>query len=936
VLKTAAIAACVAVAVFASGAAGATGKQVFHPRIGNALGLVPPVGSAGKLSAGPGALTPVTYHGGDVMNHGVTVHLIFWAPSGYAFQGSPGAGIPSYEGMIEQFFTDVAADSGPISASNCTTPTGECNIFSTLTQYGSQSSSGTVSPGDYSINFSSSNTNDVIQDTDPYPTPECTSPQNTKACILDSQLQEEVDSIASTHGNGRGLSNLWYVFTPPDVDECIFPGACETNAFGGYHSLSNVNGHGVTIYAFTGDPVVETSAVFNPGNDPEGNPDAEIVVDIAGHETNEAMTDPEGVGWMDPNGFEVADKCEFGPQIGTPLGFAANGSPYNQVINGDQYLTQEMWSNDGGQGNSNQNCVQGTTSTSTGLPLPQVNLTQFSDTVTGNIAHATAGVGVKVTLLRGSAGTQVAQASGTTDSTGAWSVTLARPVGDDRDEIDVDYSGTGAPTPHHQVILTGNGDDPFVEAGWTGWTALDEGFALTNDDPATGGPSLTIAPCFQTGVESYTIAGIPGVESPTDFCGTASDAADAPLAAPVTDAQAVTYSTNDNRAFQPPDAAVPNGTGGLVKMTVPVGEPDSVGAFGFGFIAPTGFPTCTADLGAQQVSCTGLVPSAHYTLKDGSATATATADGTGTVATSMAISRGDTIALSNSASRTLTTLHVANLKVTILGDGDSVESGTCSPLQYWGGPLTTPPTNFSAGEPTSVAGGSALTGDLCPAGGSAAGLPTSDIAQTDQLSGGQTVTKLADVVDTSPIEGETVYGTFTALAEASDGSSKISLSITHASGGSPVFTAANVDTSGGVTVKGLKPGNYTATWTVTNPNGDTRIVTTRFIEKSGLRGPRGKRGKRGPTPKVACKLLKHHKIKCKVTFRKSRKTAGTLSMSISRGHRLAAIGHGRLAHNRATITMRELHPVSRGMWRVTLVVHSHKRATTTAFGVRMP
>ena len=61
-------------------------------------------------------------------------------------------------------------------------------------------------------------------------------------------------------------------------------------------------------------------------------------MDIANHETNEAMTDPTGIGWMDPNGYEVADKCEFGPQHGTPLGFATDGSPYNQVINGDKYL----------------------------------------------------------------------------------------------------------------------------------------------------------------------------------------------------------------------------------------------------------------------------------------------------------------------------------------------------------------------------------------------------------------------------------------------------------------------------------------------------------------------------------------------------------------------------------------------------------------------
>ena len=57
-----------------------------------------------------------------------------------------------------------------------------------------------------------------------------------------------------------------------------------------------------------------------------------------------------------------------------------------------------------------------------------------------------------------------------------------------------------------------------------------------------------------------------------------------------------------------------------------------------------------------------------------------------------------------------------------------------------------------------VTGGTALTGEVCPINGDATGLPTSDIAQTDERSGGVTETEVPDIVDTSPIEGETVYG----------------------------------------------------------------------------------------------------------------------------------------------------------------------------------
>jgi hypothetical protein len=92
-----------------------------------------------------------------------------------------------------------------------------------------------------------------------------------------------------------------------------------------------------------------------------------------------------GTGWFDPDGFEVGDKCEVGPQIGSPLGYAANGSPYDQLVGGHEYLIQEMWSNDDG------GCVQRTTQTASPLPLPQINLTQFSSAVSGNIGSNTAG-----------------------------------------------------------------------------------------------------------------------------------------------------------------------------------------------------------------------------------------------------------------------------------------------------------------------------------------------------------------------------------------------------------------------------------------------------------------------------------------------------------------------------------------------------------------
>ena len=143
-----------------------------------------------------------------------------------------------------------------------------------------------------------------------------------------------------------------------------------------------------------------------------------------------------------------------------------------------------------------------------------------------------------------------------------------------------------------------------------------------------------------------------------------------------------------------------------------------------------------------------------------------------------------------------------------------------------------------------MGGGSEGTGQICPTSGNAAGLPPDTLAQTDDQSGGQTVTEVADVADTSPLAGETVYGTFTALAEATDGSSPIALTISQGGGSRRCSRAQRRHRRTASTVSGLAPGNYTATWTVTNANGDTRTVTTRFIEQSALQGPQGPQGRR--------------------------------------------------------------------------------------------
>lgn len=483
-----------------------------------------------------------------------------------------------------------------------------------------------------------------------------------------------------------------------------------------------------------------------------------------------------------------------------------------------------------------------------------------------------------------------------------------------------------------------------------GWSDMDNGSEVAPN-------TLTLAPCFQTGVLASSVT----TESPTDFCGTASDAAAAPTNTTVGAGTSVTWSSTDNRAAQPGDTQFPNAAGGLVTLTVPAGEPGSTSVQG-SFIPPfnpTGFPMCTADLSAQNVTCTGLNDGNVYTITDGGQTVSGLTSADGVFSASLNLHRNDAVRLSNGL-RTLTTLHVANLQVSIDGSstsaqGSTVASGTCSSGQYWGGPLVGPVQSGEAGE--FGFGGPAGTGEICT-GGDPTGLPTSTIAQTDDQSGGETMVDLPDVADTSPLPGETVFGGFTALAESSGATLPIAVSIAPAAGGSAVFTSANTDTLNGVAVPALKPGPYVATWTLRDPNGDTRVIATRFIEQPGLQGqqvlqgsagpqgaagpqgtagPQGQRGPQGPRGpaatvprfKVTCKPAKHHKITCTVRFLAAKNIKGTLRMRVARGRHLVALGHARVRHSRAKVTMHALRRVKRGRLTVTIVLSRPHKATAT-------
>src|SRR5450759_2714361 len=107
--------------------------------------------------------------------------------------------------MIKQFLGDVAHDSASPN-----------NIFSTLTEYHDRQGVGATK-------IAYDPTADSLDVSDPYParSRQCASPSSVVTCVTDLQLQQEVDRVIAAHAPAaRGLSNLWFVILPPDVDTC--------------------------------------------------------------------------------------------------------------------------------------------------------------------------------------------------------------------------------------------------------------------------------------------------------------------------------------------------------------------------------------------------------------------------------------------------------------------------------------------------------------------------------------------------------------------------------------------------------------------------------------------------------------------------------------------------------------------------------------------
>ncbi len=272
----------------------------------------------------PDSMQPLEYHGGPVMPSN-TNYTLYWRPSGApAFPAG-------YQAGLNRYFEDLAHDSGGVQ-----------NTDSILAQYKDAG-------GEYAA-YDSYFGGELL-DTDPYPANGCAA---APVCLTDEQLRAEITRYVAEHGLPADLGHEYFLLTPAAVESCLEAAArkCSVGAkhavYCSYHGFIPVAG-GVVLY--TDNPFIDETGCDPGEQHPNGNASDATIGGGLAHEHSETVTDPELNAWYDAKGEEVADKCATGKEaseFGEALGLAPDGAKYNQVIDGDLYYYQQMWSNEAG------------------------------------------------------------------------------------------------------------------------------------------------------------------------------------------------------------------------------------------------------------------------------------------------------------------------------------------------------------------------------------------------------------------------------------------------------------------------------------------------------------------------------------------------------------------------------------------------------------
>jgi hypothetical protein len=166
--------------------------------------------------------------------------------------------------------------------------------------------------------------------------------------FTDLEMQAVIHAVV-THAKTvqTGYGNIYHVFLPPGQDECFDSSftICASTVFCAYHSSVDFPDIGHVVYSI--EPYLNVFGCQSAPNGPNGQL-ADSTYSALSHETIEAITDPDGLGWWNTEnggmfGEEIGDECVF-------LTFDSNGNFLYfdddfVSLNGAPYLIQPEYNN---------------------------------------------------------------------------------------------------------------------------------------------------------------------------------------------------------------------------------------------------------------------------------------------------------------------------------------------------------------------------------------------------------------------------------------------------------------------------------------------------------------------------------------------------------------------------------------------------------------
>jgi hypothetical protein len=227
----------------------------------------------------------------------------------------------------------------------------------------------------------------VIVDAQPYPAPDGFCPDVSakySTCISDLQIKSELERLISatalpkwSPSKPSASAPIYFVVLPADVATCENSGAlCTDKQICAYHQTAYAASGDTLFAALPLDPLRNLPRTQLPKGvcqgdgtsvvqAPDGNVNADVLLNMLSHEYSETITDPiygsgwfaPGVGGPDSAGQESGDECEstgpLNPALGsnpdaflpTLGGSEPTGTLFTQLINGHRYYTQSEWSN---------------------------------------------------------------------------------------------------------------------------------------------------------------------------------------------------------------------------------------------------------------------------------------------------------------------------------------------------------------------------------------------------------------------------------------------------------------------------------------------------------------------------------------------------------------------------------------------------------------